>query len=449
VCISLERCCTKSRMAENSNGSYSGWVWLSKVKDHKDSLDQTFSSSNFHKRKKRYLSVYESFCIYRYSPDHKDSKSISLLTLSPLLILGSNDLPSLIYLIDSVTREIYVIIEPEDIHTTTTLCNILTIVCDNSRISTMKQIITEDNSENLSNILNYCRHTKSLMEEINFSSYGNALHFTLAMKSIQCLPIIFFTLGVSSLSIENLQSQLPIHVAILTSHETLIKTFIQIVSSYGLKSNELLNMSNQSLQTAFHMITDEEMIPLLVPYGAQVDSFDSNGLTPLMVACQKKLTYLAIEFMDFGVNLNKPCWVNGFTPLMYSCLPGNDELVKELLDRDADIHQLDNYNRTALHHACMNGHLFSCVLFLNMGINLDLQDLFGATALCYSAASPLHGTVAATHELIGLLIARGSYPKIRDVCGRQALHYAAGKILFFGLIIVSIPLLLLPPSPLT
>jgi hypothetical protein len=97
----------------------------------------------------------------------------------------------------------------------------------------------------------------------------------------------------------------------------------------------------------------------------------------------------------------------------------------------------------------MNGHLFSCVLFLNMGINLDLQDLFGATALCYSAASPLHGTVAATHELIGLLIARGSYPKIRDVCGRQALHYAAGKILFFGLIIVSIPLLLLPPSPLT
>jgi hypothetical protein len=416
-------------MADNSV-SYSGWVWLSKVKEHKDSLDTTFSPSNFHKRKKRYISLFESNCIYRYSPEHKDSKSISLLTLSPLLILGADDLPALIYLIDSVTREIHVIIEPEAIHTTTTLCNILTLVCENSRISTMKQIITQDDSEKLKNILTYCRHTKALMEEITFShDYGNALHFTLAMKSIQCLPIIFSTLGLTSLSIENLQSQLPVHTAVLTYDKTLIKTFIQIVSSSGLKSNELLNMSNRSLQTPFHMITDEEMIPLLVPYGANLDSFDSNGLTPLMVACQQKLTYVAIEFMDFGVNINKPNWVNGFTPLMYSCLPGNDELVKEFVDRGADIHRVDNYSRTALHHSCMNGHLFSCVLFLNMGINLDLQDLFGATALCYSAASPLHGDVAATHELIGLLIARGSYPKIRDVCGRQALHYAAGKTL--------------------
>lgn len=416
----------------NSNGvhvvSYSGWVWLSKVKDSKEFLNEIYFQTNFHKKKRRYFSLSESTCLYRHSPDHKESKSISLLKLSPLLILGSNDLPSFIYLIDSITREIYVILEPEDIHITTLLCNNLTIVCENSRILTMKEIIVEDNSEKLTNILTYCRHTKSLMEDITFSSYGNALHFTLAMKSIKCLPIIFFTLGLSALFIENLQFQLPIHVAILTYNEVVIKTFIQIVSSYGLKPNELLNMSNKDLQTAFHMITDEEMIPLLVPYGAQLDSFDSNGLTPLMVACQRKLTYVAIEFLDFGVNLNKPCWVNGFTPLMYSCIPGNDELVKELLDRDADIHRLDNYNRTALHHACMNGHIFSCVLFLNMGINLDLQDLFGATALCYSAASPLHGTVTATHEVIGLLIARGSYPKIRDVCGRQALHYAAGKI---------------------
>jgi ankyrin repeat protein len=433
---------------------YCGWVWLSKVKEGKEFLNSTFILSNFHKRKKRWLSLSTSECHYSHHSDGKDPKSIPLILLSPLIVLGADDLPTLIYLIDTITRNIHVIIEPDDVTKTSTLCTQLTIVSNQSRVVAMIQIINEDDSDKLTELFNYCRHTKALMEDLNFSSHGTALHYTLYKVSVRCLPIVFFTLGTTSLSIENHQSLLPVHVAVLTGNDSLLKTFLQIVSSYGLSASDLFNMTNTSLQSVLHFLEDEEMIPFLAQHEAHLDTFDANGLTPLMTACLKKLTYVAIEFMDYGVNLNKPCWVNGFTPLMFSCRPGNDELVKEILDRNADIHQLDNYHRSPLHHACMNGHLFSCVMLLNLGINLDLQDIFGATALCYAAASTAvtetkdelkgktpesiavtgsptshlrDGAVPTSQEIIGLLLARGSYPKIRDVCGRQALQYAAGK----------------------
>jgi hypothetical protein len=282
-------------------GNYSGWIWLSKAKEGDEFLDPSFISSNFHKRKKRWFTLSNSACHYSHHSDGKDSKSIPLITLSPLLILGMNDLPTLIYLIDTITRNIHVILEPNDLTKTSLLCTQLTTVCTQARISSMIQIIQEDNSTKLTELLNYCRHTKALMEDIQFSSYGNALHYTLYKASVKCLPIIFFTLGTSSLTIENAQSLLPIHVAMLSGNESLLKTFLQIVSTYGLTSFDLLTMTNTSLQTGLHFLCDEELIPFLVQQKIPLDSFDAHGMTPLMTACSKKLTYVAIELSSDSI----------------------------------------------------------------------------------------------------------------------------------------------------
>lgn len=102
-------------------------------------------------------------------------------------------------------------------------------------------------------------------------------------------------------------------------------------------------------------------------------------------------------------------------------------LFSELLDRDADCAVSDNKQMTALHYACRQGDLFICSSLLQAGVELDVQNFDGATPLCLAACLQSAAPGSSSHELCGLLIAKGSYPRIRDQHGRQALHYAAGK----------------------
>jgi ankyrin repeat protein len=105
-------------------------------------------------------------------------------------------------------------------------------------------------------------------------------------------------------------------------------------------------------------------------------------------------------------------------------------LFSDLVDRDADCSAVDNQHRSALHLACRQGDLAVCASLLRAGVPLDLQCSEGVTPLCLAASvqSAAPGACS-SHELCGLLIAKGSYPRIRDQQGRQALHYAAGNTL--------------------
>ena len=102
-------------------------------------------------------------------------------------------------------------------------------------------------------------------------------------------------------------------------------------------------------------------------------------------------------------------------------------LFTDLLDRDADCAVADNKQMTVLHFACRQGDLSICSSLLQAGVELDVQNSNGATPLCLAACLQSASPGSSSHELCGLLIAKGSYPRIRDQHGRQALHYAAGK----------------------
>lgn len=94
----------------------------------------------------------------------------------------------------------------------------------------------------------------------------------------------------------------------------------------------------------------EAGIRLLCASGADPDTPDSDGKTPLMRACKKGHRATIEALLDGGANpnLQDP---DGLTPLMYAAQKPMVDNVRLLLQRDADVGLKDKRGRTALGHA--------------------------------------------------------------------------------------------------
>jgi hypothetical protein len=75
----------------------------------------------------------------------------------------------------------------------------------------------------------------------------------------------------------------------------------------------------------------------------------------------------------------------GRTPLIISATEGYHELARIFLDNGADINIKDNnYKRTAMHFAALNGHLKIVDALLKKGMDVDEKDSAGKTPLDYA-----------------------------------------------------------------
>ncbi len=73
----------------------------------------------------------------------------------------------------------------------------------------------------------------------------------------------------------------------------------------------------------------------------------------------------------------------GFTPLMVACIIGNEHYVQSLLSNGARADLQNKHGWSALMYACTNS-LNNALLLLKHGCNTDLQNMHGCTALMLS-----------------------------------------------------------------
>jgi ankyrin repeat protein len=88
----------------------------------------------------------------------------------------------------------------------------------------------------------------------------------------------------------------------------------------------------------------------LLDEGADIESVDNEGKTPLMNAIYSKHKDLAKLLIGKGANVNvkEP---NGWSPLMFAIMHGQADIVKSLIKAGADVNAKTKDGETALQRA--------------------------------------------------------------------------------------------------
>jgi hypothetical protein len=118
----------------------------------------------------------------------------------------------------------------------------------------------------------------------------------------------------------------------------------------------------------------------LILNGADVNTVDMNGVSPLMYAAAFDYVVMADMLLFYNANINAADY-SGNTALHYSSFYENIEVSKQLVKRQANIDAADADGFTPLMIAAQNGYLELLALFLENGANINKTNIYNLDAL--------------------------------------------------------------------
>ncbi|KAE9556622.1 hypothetical protein FO519_000028 [Halicephalobus sp. NKZ332] len=115
---------------------------------------------------------------------------------------------------------------------------------------------------------------------------------------------------------------------------------LHLIALYGpIKSHRLASQNNKELANIF--LNDLEI----------ADMFDRSKTTPLHYACMAGNIEMVKLLIEHEANVDAIQRTTHATPLHFACQSGDEEIVKFLLDKGADPDKKDSYSNTSLHYA--------------------------------------------------------------------------------------------------
>ncbi len=186
--------------------------------------------------------------------------------------------------------------------------------------------------------------------------------------------------------------------------------------------------------TPFHKVGRSEKVGILLKYGADIETRNEFGYTPLHELVSENSSLSIVEEMLIsGSNTESRTNLFGQTHLHLAVhlpestakrfwRPGPLAMVELLLKYGADIKALDNENNTLLHKASKWGQSTTILEFLiNKGADLEARNAVHAT--------PLH--LAAQHseipEVIEILLEQGADGTVKDEQGNTPFDLAVSN----------------------
>ncbi|XP_030844801.1 ankyrin repeat domain-containing protein 17-like [Strongylocentrotus purpuratus] len=194
------------------------------------------------------------------------------------------------------------------------------------------------------------------------------------------------------------------------------------------------------------------VVQYLAGQGAQIDTYDSNGKTPLHVATLQGLLEVVQYLIGKGAQVDKPtkegttallfasdaghldvveylvgqgakveeCGNNGVTPLYVASQKGHLEVVKYLAGQGAQIEESSNAGFTPLHVASQNGHLKVVEYLAGQGAQIEESSNDGFT--------PLHVASQEGHlDVVEYLVSQGAHVDSCNDVDATPLHVASNK----------------------
>jgi ankyrin repeat protein len=120
-----------------------------------------------------------------------------------------------------------------------------------------------------------------------------------------------------------------------------------------------------------------DRIPVLIKSGININTKNSNGITPLIYAISNNLIDIAKLLIENGADINAKN-KNGITPLM---VVHNIEIAKLLIENGADVNAKDNNDVTSLMYT---DDIEIAKLLIENGADVNAKDKDGKTPLMYA-----------------------------------------------------------------
>jgi ankyrin repeat protein/beta-lactamase regulating signal transducer with metallopeptidase domain len=165
---------------------------------------------------------------------------------------------------------------------------------------------------------------------------------------------------------------------------------------------------------------NKQAAELLISKGAEIDSKDSNGHTPLHLTHDKALVELLVS-KGADVNAENSIAFTRYTPLHHAAMRDAD-IAEFLIDHGAEVDAASgSFGRTPLHQAVITGKPRIVELLIDKGADPNLSDRM-------PGITPLAWAVRQSHpEIVGLLITKGADINAENSLGRTAFDTAEEK----------------------
>lgn len=116
---------------------------------------------------------------------------------------------------------------------------------------------------------------------------------------------------------------------------------------------------------------DVVRVRYLLEHGADIDTQDDEGYTPLLTAVKTRYTELTRFLIQQGADVNRADR-DGWTPLMYAAWRDSPEIVGMLLAKGAKIEAANQQGLTPLCIAAQHGRSGAAAALLEAGANVDI-----------------------------------------------------------------------------
>jgi ankyrin repeat protein/uncharacterized caspase-like protein len=148
---------------------------------------------------------------------------------------------------------------------------------------------------------------------------------------------------------------------------------------------------------------------------SRVNEKDSNGNSFLHIAVHENNEELVKFLISKGADVNiKNNY--GETPLQIAADKNNLEIITQLVSHDAEINIKDSSGLTPLDDAIYQGQMETVKYLISKGAEINIKDTTGKTPLHYAA-------IRNKVEISKYLIAKGAEVNARDDDGKCSLHY--------------------------
>ncbi|XP_062610995.1 uncharacterized protein LOC134272844 [Saccostrea cucullata] len=202
----------------------------------------------------------------------------------------------------------------------------------------------------------------------------------------------------------------PLLVASLYGHCSLVCYLLQLGASVNYQNQDGISPLHAACQSR-----QLEVIKILISNEARVNLRDEDGETPLSLSCTNDFVEIVAQLLCNGAEINLQD-SQGLTPLHKSIMEGHVRTVQFLIESECDINIISNTGDTPLSLACLNGDCDILKLLIKKGINShQLQD--GMQKAC----------IKGNKDIISILLEYGAEINAKSMRGFSALHISCAN----------------------